>query len=78
MSKSKRPTDCPPSAVRRHVVPAAFSHALYDSQGRRERESKTVWLRAYCAAIESFVPKEAADIADAAVKAFSKRFYGCS
>lgn len=42
---------------------------------RCQRECKTVWLRAYCAAIESFSADKAAKIASKAVADFQKVFH---
>jgi hypothetical protein len=39
------------------------------------RDCKTVWLRAYCAAIEAHSADEAEAIAEAAMKAFVRKFY---
>lgn len=39
------------------------------------RDCKTVWLRAYCAAIEAHSADEAEVIAEAAMKAFVRKFY---
>lgn len=86
MSKKKKPApEEQPDFIRRERQRLRQRQHLFATDGpcspyelRALRDAKTVWLRAYCAAIESFVPNEAADIADAAVKAFTKRFYSCS